>query len=77
VSVIQLRKLVTDECEVHTSGTVSKFQRELLGLKPTHPSYLSAYEDGTVCSETLAYKIQTPRNYQEESVQQNNKNVQK
>jgi len=25
----------------------------------------------TECSETLAYKIQTPRNYPEESIQQN------
>jgi hypothetical protein len=30
-------------------------------------SYLSAYEDGTECSETLAYKIQKPGNYPEES----------
>jgi hypothetical protein len=32
-------------------------------------SYLPAYEDGTVCPETLAYKIQTPENYPEESIQ--------
>ena len=31
--------------------------------------YLLAYEDGTVCSETSAYKIQTPGNYPEESIQ--------
>jgi hypothetical protein len=30
-------------------------------------SYLSAYEDGTECSETSKYKIQTPGNYPEES----------
>jgi len=29
---------------------------------------LSAYEDGTECSETLAYKIQTLGNYPEESI---------
>jgi hypothetical protein len=29
----------------------------------------SAYEDGTECSETSAYKIQTPGNYSEESIQ--------
>jgi hypothetical protein len=29
-----------------------------------------AYEDGTVCSETSTYKIQTPGNYPEESIQQ-------
>jgi hypothetical protein len=34
-----------------------------------HFSYLSAYEDGTECSETLAYKIHTPGNYPEESIQ--------
>ena len=38
-------------------------------LKPSHSSYLSAYEDGTECSETSAYKIQTPGNYPEESIQ--------
>jgi hypothetical protein len=29
-----------------------------------------AYEDGTVCFETSAYKIQTPGNYPEENIQQ-------
>jgi len=40
-------------------------------LKPSHSShtYLPAYEDGTECSETSAYKIQTPGNYPEESIQ--------
>jgi hypothetical protein len=28
------------------------------------------YEDGTECSETSAYKIQTPGNYPEENIQQ-------
>jgi hypothetical protein len=28
-----------------------------------------AYEDGTDCSETSAYKIQTPGNYPEENIQ--------
>jgi len=32
-------------------------------------SALPAYEDGTECSETSAYKIQTPENYPEESKQ--------
>ena len=32
-------------------------------------SYLPAYEDGTECSETSAYKIETQRNYPEESIQ--------
>jgi len=31
--------------------------------------YLSAYEDGTECSETSAYKIQRPGNYPDESIQ--------
>ena len=34
--------------------------------------HLPAYEDGTECSETSAYKIQTPGNYPEESIQQPN-----
>jgi hypothetical protein len=32
-------------------------------------SYLSNFEDGTECSETLAYKIQTPGSSPEESTQ--------
>jgi hypothetical protein len=32
--------------------------------------YLSAYEDGTECSETSEYKIQTPEKYPEERIQQ-------
>ena len=39
-------------------------------LKPSHSPYLSAYEDGTECSETSAYKIQTSGNYPEESIEQ-------
>jgi len=31
--------------------------------------YVPAYEDGTVRSETSAYKIQTPENYPEEGIQ--------
>jgi hypothetical protein len=38
-------------------------------LKPSHSSYLSAYEDGTGCFETSAYKISTPGNYPKESIQ--------
>jgi hypothetical protein len=30
---------------------------------------LLAYEDGTECSETSAYKFQTPGNYPEENTQ--------
>jgi hypothetical protein len=32
-------------------------------------SHLPPYEDGTEFSETSAYKIQTPGNYPEESIQ--------
>jgi hypothetical protein len=32
-------------------------------------THLSAYEDGTECSETSVYKLQTPENYPEESKQ--------
>jgi hypothetical protein len=32
-------------------------------------SHLPAYEDGTECAEKSAYKIQTPGNYPEESIQ--------
>jgi hypothetical protein len=38
-------------------------------LKPSHSSYLSAYEDETECSETPAYKIQMLGDYPEESIQ--------
>jgi hypothetical protein len=33
------------------------------------PFLKRAYEDGTECSETSAYKIQTPGNYPEENIQ--------
>jgi hypothetical protein len=36
---------------------------------PSYYSYLPAYEAGRECSETLAYKIQMPGNYPEESIQ--------
>jgi len=38
-------------------------------LRPSHSSYLPAYEDGTECSETSEYNIQTPEYYPEESTQ--------
>jgi hypothetical protein len=34
-----------------------------------HLLHLRAYEDGTECSETSTYKIQTPGNYPEELIQ--------
>jgi len=33
--------------------------------------HLPAYENGTECSETSAYKIQTPGNHPKENIQQN------
>jgi len=39
-------------------------------LTRSHSPQLSAYEDGTERSETSAYKIQTPGNYPEGSIQQ-------
>jgi len=38
-------------------------------LNPNYSSFLPIYEDGTECSETLAYRIQTPGKYPEESIQ--------
>ena len=40
-------------------------------LRPSHSSYLPTCEDGTECFETSGYKIQTPGNYPEESIQHN------
>jgi hypothetical protein len=51
-----------------SSQTFSRINRPTF-LKPSHSSYLPAYEDGTECSETSAYKIQAPGNYPEESIQ--------
>jgi hypothetical protein len=34
-----------------------------------YDTHLSAYEEGTECSETSAYKIQTLGNYPEEGIQ--------
>jgi hypothetical protein len=61
-------------------GNVGVFIQEKVWLEPyfsrinhsnilqhSHSSYLSAYEDGTECSETSEYKIQKPGNYPEKS----------
>jgi hypothetical protein len=45
----------------------------MAGVKPSHSSHLPAYEDGTECPETSAYKIQKPGNYPEESIQHSEK----
>jgi hypothetical protein len=59
-----------------------EFSRQILGkyildfkLSPSSECrmlsiYLPANEDGTECSETLAYKLQTPANYPEKKSMQ-------
>ena len=42
------------------------FHRQV-GVK--NSSHLPAYENGTECSETSVYKIQTPGNYPKKSIQ--------
>jgi len=51
-----------------SSQTLSRTNTPIF-LKPSHSLHLPVYEDGTECSETSAYKIQTPGNYPEESIQ--------
>jgi len=51
-------------------GTLCLFHlHRWIGIEWHSHSNLSAYKDGTECSETSAYKIQTPGNYPEESIQ--------
>ena len=59
---------------------VGIFIREIFGLKINTPTFLNivilnlpAYEDGTECSETTAYKIQKLGNYPKESIQHSEK----
>jgi len=58
--ILNFRSVLNVVCFLLGSSAASEFYM---------PSYLSAYEDGTECSETSAYKIQTPGNYPEESIQ--------
>ena len=51
-----------------SSQTFSRINTQTF-LKPSLSSHLPAYEDGIECSETSAYKLQTPGNYPEESIQ--------
>jgi len=55
-------------CICRRFGTLSLLDKQ---VGTEYISYLSAYEDGTECSETSVYKIQTSGNYSEESVQAN------
>ena len=45
-------------------NTLFRLHRQV-GMKNSHPP---AYEDGTECSETSEYKIQTPGNYPDERI---------
>jgi len=38
-------------------------------MKMEQTRYIPAYEDGTECSETSAYKLQVPGIYSEENIQ--------
>ena len=49
--------------------TVSRIIPQTCPQPSSFYTHLPAYEDGTVCSETSAYKIQTPGNHPEEIIQ--------
>jgi len=51
---------------------MSTFRNTRFHLHRQTGIYLPTYEDGTECSETSAYKFQTPGNYPEENIQQVN-----
>ena len=62
-------------CLGYYTGKGSPFSRIIFQTCPQPSSFythLPAYEDGTECSETSAYKIQTPGNHPKESKQQHN-----
>jgi len=66
--ILDFRHSPCSECYMPTFRTLCLFHlHRQLGMK--NGEYLPAYEDGTECSETSAYKIQTPGNYPEESIQ--------
>ena len=56
-------------------GTLGLFhlhrQVDVNRMNSSFYSHLLAYEDGTQCSETSAYKLQTPGYYPKESIQLN------
>jgi len=52
-----------------TSVRVRKPQSEYSIHITKTPTHYKTYEDGTECSEKSAYKIQTPGNHPEESIQ--------
>ena len=55
-------------CVIRTLGILKCATLRVSNIVLLHSPYLSAYEDGVECSETSAYKIQTPGNYPEESI---------
>jgi len=58
-------KMEQTECsETSESQTFSR----TISYPSSFYSHLPAYEDGTVCSETSAYKIQKPGIYPKESI---------
>ena len=69
----QTREWLTDRGTSTCAKRILRPQLELwlrlAWFKPSHSSHLPAYRDGTECSETSAYKIQTLGNYPEESIQ--------
>ena len=64
-----LENSLSQSLKLFSSQTFSLMNTQTF-LKPSHSSYLPAYEDGTECFETSAYKTQTPGNYPEENIQQ-------
>jgi len=47
---------------------LTRYEKFLILTCSSFYKHLSAYEDGTECSETSAYEFQTPGNYPEESI---------
>jgi hypothetical protein len=63
VSVTERSDAVNAGMAMYTEGRLLSLHA---GLRPQLDLWLvdlPAYEDGTECSETSAYKIQTPENY--------------
>ena len=60
--ISNFRRVLNVVCFLLGNSPASEFIFRRIGIP--------ACEDGTECSETSAYKIQTPWNYPEESIQQ-------
>jgi hypothetical protein len=61
--ILNFRHLLSGVCFLLVNFPPSEF------CMPMFRNTLSAYEDGTECSEMSAYKVQGPRNYPEENIQ--------